>query len=721
MSAGPAQPANHPEGVLRYMLERAGFVSAEPQHPIELGKPLGVTTPDFFFGDPSERSEGICIYLDGMSEALPASPGFHFHKLDRARDKSFWSFRVNQDVRIIVHRSESSLVLCYADHHDAAYAWAEARRLTVHPQTGAAQMVEVKERIEEVVRPVIREVEPPLFARYDGDYLLALGVPPEWLDAVRTIGESGLSKLEPHLPAEAAERLLELACGEPVPRPLVVTTTDPFQHPDAQRRFRVVDSQEELHRALDYPWERWVVFLHPTQRAVVERRFKGPARVSGSAGTGKSVVALHRASRLLKVSGAARVLLTTYSKTLAARLSQSADLLVAPGSKERKRLDIEHLHKVARELWTQRTGKTFSAVDTKSLYELLGAARERVAPGADFSLAFLRSEWDAVIDPWGIRTWTSYKGVPRTGRSTPLGAKQRLTLWKIFEEVQRLCAERRQMTWSRLCYEAAALCYDKRPFAHVVADECQDFGPAELTLLRALVEPGEDDLFLCSDAGQRIYKTQVAWSAVGIDVRGRSTRLSINYRTTEQIRKFADTILPDALDEGEGEKEKRSTVSLLSGPMPETQGFDGVSKEVEGVARRLKGLLAEGYAPRDIAIFARTDSVLRDRAAPALEKTGLTGHHLSDEKPPSTSDASLGTMHRAKGLEFKVVVVMGCDADVLPFAYTQKDMVDEADREAFLEQERQLLYVACTRARERLVVTYTGKPSRWVAGEGDPG
>ena len=665
--------------------------------------------------------------LDGQSQALvkqaafdfqvnPASPGFQFHKLERGRDKNFWSFRVNQDVRIIAHRGESSLVLCYADHHDAAYAWAEVRKLEVHPQTGAAQIVEVKERIEEVVRHVVREVahEAPLFAQHDPDYLLALGVPAEWLDAVRSIGESGLEKLYAHLPAEAAERLLQLACGEPVPRPVTVAAMDPFQHPDAQRRFRVLDNHDELRRALDFPWEQWIVFLHPTQRSVVERRFKAPARVSGSAGTGKSVVALHRAARLLRASGKGRVLLTTYSRTLAARLAQSAELMVGQDSKDGKRLAIEHLHRVARELWTQRTKKTFSAVDTKTMSQLLDAAKNRVAPASDFLPAFLRSEWEAIVDPWGIRSWVSYKGVSRAGRSTPLGAKQRLTLWKIFEETQRLLAERKLMTWSGLCYEVAALCYDKRPFAHVVADECQDFGPAELTLLRALVEPGEDDLFLCSDAGQRIFKTPVAWSAVGIDVRGRSTRLSINYRTTAQIRKFADELLPDAIDEGDGEKEKRGTVSVLSGPSPETQGFEGVSKEVEGVARRLQMLLAEGYKPRDIAIFARSEVVLRDRAVPALEKAGLTGHYLSDEQPPSTADASVGTMHRAKGLEFKVVVVMGCDADVLPFASTLKGLEDEADREAFLEQERHLLYVAFTRARERLLVTYAGKPSRWL-------
>ncbi|WP_437578083.1 3'-5' exonuclease [Sorangium sp. So ce887] len=667
------------------------------------------------------QSQGAIKQAAFDFQVNPASPGFKLHRLDRAKDKDFWSFRVNKDLRIIVHKSESSFALCYADHHDAAYAWAEARRLEVHPQTGAAQFVEVKERIEEVVRQVVRaaEGEPALFAKHETDYLLALGVPPEWLDAVRAVGETGIEKLFSHLPAEAAERLLQLACGEPVPRPVPVTTQDPFEHPDARRRFRVLDSQDELRRALDAPWEQWLVFLHPTQRAVVERKFKGPARVTGGAGTGKSVVAIHRAAHLLKADPGARVLLTTYSRTLAVRLGHSADLLLGSDTKERRRLAVDHLHKIARDISAQSTGKPLSVLDPeKQLGGLIETAKGRVAPSVDLSVAFLRSEWNAVVDPWGLRSWPAYKGVSRAGRATPLGAKQRLVIWKIFEELQRLLAERRLTTWPGLCYVAAERLYDARPYDHVIADECQDFGPAELTLLRALADPGPDDLFLCSDAGQRIYRAAVAWSSAGIDVRGRSTRLSNNYRTTDQIRRFSDRILPEAMDEGDGEKEKRSTVSVLNGPHPDVQGFATVAKEAEGVAGLLKNLLASGYKPRDVAIFGRSERVLRDRVEPALARAGLTGHPLSDDQPPSAADVSVGTIHRAKGLEFKVVVVVGCDADVVPATYLQKELVDEADREAFLEQERHLLYVACTRARERLVVTYAGTPSRWVGAPG---
>lgn len=196
---------------------------------------------------------------------------------------------------------------------------------------------------------------------------------------------------------------------------------------------------------------------------------------------------------------------------------------------------------------------------------------------------------------------------------------------------------------------------------------------------------------------------------------GRATRLTVNYRTTEQIRRFADTLLPAALDEdGDGQPESRASISLLKGPPPEVSGYATVDEEIAGVARRLRELTTSGFAPRDIAIFCRSETRLKERAELAFRQCGLVGHYLSDDAPPTDSQVSLGSMHRAKGLEFKVIIVMGCDEDMLPRASVLDDMVDEADRAVFIEQERQLLYVACTRARERLLVTYSGDPSQFL-------
>jgi mRNA-degrading endonuclease RelE of RelBE toxin-antitoxin system len=201
----------------------------------------------------------------------PANPGVSFHKLDKAKDKNFWSVRVSSDIRLIVHRSDESLMLCYVDHHDKAYDWAERRRLETHPKTGAAQLVEIRETVKEIVVPVYVQKEPAaaprtaakkesIFAGYSDDELLGYGIPAEWLKDVKAATEDTLLALADHLPAEAAEALLELATGgKPRVPKLAATEANPFNHPDAQRRFRVMTNVEELQRALDYPWDKWTI------------------------------------------------------------------------------------------------------------------------------------------------------------------------------------------------------------------------------------------------------------------------------------------------------------------------------------------------------------------------------------------------------------------------------------------------------------------------------
>jgi len=644
----------------------------------------------------------------------PANPGFKLHRIERATDKNFWSARVNNDLRIVIYRDNENMVLCYASHHEDAYRWGQKRRFEVNPYTHAAQIVELNERTEEIVKYVQRERN-LLFGHYDSDYLLALGVPKEWLDAVCDVSEENLDVLLESLPQEAAERLLKLACGEPVPRPVTVTDA-PFVHPDAQRRFRVIDNQQELRQALEYPWEQWIVFLHPTQRGVVGRHYKGSARVSGAAGTGKSVVALHRAAHLARLTPQGRVLLTTFSKTLAARLSQNADLLLGSDSSERSRIDIVHLHKLARDLWVSTFKHKFAFINTKRFNGFLESA-VAISGITDFSLAFLKAEWEAIINFWGIENEEMYCRVSRKGRGVRLTTRQRQKIWRIFVELKTTLAAKNYMTWEQLCFHAAAeLSKQQQPYyEHVIADEAQDFGPAEFLLLQSLVASGDNKIFLCGDAGQRIYQPRFSWKMAGIEVRGRSTRLTINYRTTEQIRQFADALLPASLDEdGDGKPEMRASISLLKGLVPEIRGYADVSEEIGGVAQYVQELIVDGFSPGDIAIFCRSESSLKERAEAVLQQCGLTGYYLSDDAMPTNAHISLGNMHRAKGLEFKIVIVMGCDDNMLPRGSVLNELVDEADRAVFIEQERQLLYVACTRARERLFVTYSSEPSQFL-------
>jgi len=378
----------------------------------------------------------------------PASPGMNLHKLEKSRDKGFLSIRVSQDIRLIVHRTAQSILLCYVDHHDRAYAWAERRKLETHPKTGAAQLVEIRERVQEIVVPV-HVVAPAakerLLSNVSDAELLGHGVPPEWLADVRQATEDTLLSLVEHLPAEAAEALLTLATGGTPAKPRLATPTiDPFEHPDAQRRFRLMTDVDELARALDYPWERWTVFLHPAQRDLVERRFGGPARVAGSAGTGKTIVALHRTVHLARTNPDARILLTTFSEALASNLRTKLLRLVGTEPRLRERIDVEPLDTVARRLHD----RLFGRAEIASLEGIRELVREVARESADekFSAAFLLSEWTEVVDAWQLESWDAYRDVARLGRKTRLPEKQRRALWEVFERVRATLRQRRLVT-----------------------------------------------------------------------------------------------------------------------------------------------------------------------------------------------------------------------------------------------------------------------------------
>jgi superfamily I DNA/RNA helicase len=407
--------------------------------------------------------------------------------------------------------------------------------------------------------------------------------------------------------------------------------------------------------------------------------------------------------------------LTTFSKTLATRLAQNADILLGK-STERAQIEVENLHKVARDLWVKKKGRPFLAVTAKRLAVLMEAAQATVDGATKFSVSFLRNEFETVVDPTGITTWEQYKCASRANRGTPLGARQKLTIWHVFENLLQLLAKENLNSWNSLCYQAAQSAgpvYD-----HVIADEVQDFGPAELRFVRALAAPGKNDILLCGDAGQRIYKSRTSLLSCGLDVRGRSTQLKINYRTTQQIRRFADALFSVTEADADGDPLTRDAVSILNGPVPRVSAFGSTADEVSGLAEWLESRLSEGLKPNEIAIFGRTESVLHDRAEPALEAAGIKGQLLNDDDPGDESYISLGTMHRAKGLEFKAVAIVGCDLGLLPLRSVLDTFTDAVERGLFVEQERNLLYVALTRAREQVFLSHAARPSDFLKGLG---
>ena len=355
------------------------------------------------------------------------------HKLDQARDPHFWSVRVSRDIRLIVHKTDASLLLCYVDHHDEAYRWVERRKLETHPKTGAAQLVEIRETVQEIVVPTYVTAAQPaphqsrLFEHVAEETLLSYGVAVEWLQDVRQADEDTLLKLADHLPSEAAEALLELATGgKPPAAQLVATVADPFEHPDAQRRFRVMTNVEELARALEYPWEKWTIFLHPAQRQWVEGNYRGPARVSGSAGTGKTIVALHRAVFLARTNPDARVLLTTFSDTLANALRTRLRRLISHEPRLGERLEVHAMNAIGCRRYESHFGRP--NITSREVIQPLLADAARDVDAQRFSRHFLLTEWEEVVDAWQLDTWEAYRDVRRLGRKTRLPEQQRAVL-----------------------------------------------------------------------------------------------------------------------------------------------------------------------------------------------------------------------------------------------------------------------------------------------------
>jgi UvrD-like helicase C-terminal domain/AAA domain len=654
----------------------------------------------------------------------PTSNGLSFHKLDRAKDANFWSVWVNADIRIIVHRTAASILLVYVDHHDDAYKWAERRKIERHPTTGAMQLVEVRERVEEVEIFKPKEVaaapapaKPParLFDNLRKFELMAFGVPEEWVNDVRAATEDTLFDIIGHLPQEAQEALLKLAVGEkPQPPEPAPVEADPFAHPDAQRRFRVLTNAEELKQALDYPWDKLAVFLHPAQAELVEKSFSGPTRVSGSAGTGKTIVALHRAVHLARVNPGSTVLLTTFSRALANSLRVKLASLVAGEPSIAARIIVKAISAVGYDLYTERFGQPQIEAPAMIRPLIIKAASE--VEGHRFSTHFLVGEWEDVVDAWQLRSWDEYRDVSRLGRKTRIGGKQREALWAIFERVRAGLVERRIVTWSDVFGRLTDSLVGKaaRPYDFAVIDEAQDLGVAEARFFAAMAVGRGDGLFFAGDLGQRIFQQPFSWKALGLDVRGRSFTLRINYRTSHQIRLHADRLLPTTVSDVDGNAEGRcGTVSMFDGPPPLVMACTDADHECRVVGNWISERLKEGCAPKEVGVFVRSDAELK-RARAAVKAAGARAVELNDKVEVEIGAVAISTMHFAKGLEFRSVVVMACDDDIIPQSDRIEAVADDADLEEVYNTERHLLYVACTRARDCLLVTGVSPVSEFV-------
>ena len=664
-----------------------------------------------------EKSAAKNTVVD-LHENLSA-PGLQFHRIEGSKDPHFWSVRVNRDIRIVLHKSDNSVLLCYVDHHDDAYKWAERRRIETHPKTGAVQVVEVPERVEKIAAPYFEEMDtlaysvadspdqpylPGPFFSLSEQALLGVGVPEDWIGDIRQASEDGFLDIAEHLPAEASDALLEYVSTGTLPQPTrVIPGTDPFEHPDAQRRFRVMENMEELERALAYPWEQWAIFLHPSQRRLVDRQFNGPARVSGSAGTGKTVVALHRAAAVLQKDNHAKVLLTTFSQPLANALKHKLSVLTGNGNTNVTILSFEG---VAIELYTLAFGRAPRIAKEAEVKRALETATNELE-NTKFSIQFLVSEWRNVIDAWQVDNLETYQSVLRIGRRSRVSSGQREKVWPVFARTRELLTGQGLHTWPEIFGEVAAYfaAQEHKPFSHIIVDEAQDLGVPELRLFTAMKADNPDALFFSGDIGQRIFQQPFSWKALGVDIRGRAHTLKVNYRTSHQIRRAADRLLPDIIRDVDGNEEnRRDVISVFNGLEPEVKTFADAHQETEGVAAWVREIIEDGITPEEIGIFVRSNSEL-PRAREVVKLAEQTSLELSNRVEDRDGRISIGTMHLAKGLEFQAVVVMACDDDILPSQARIETVADEDELDEVYETERHLFYVACTRARDRLLIS----------------
>jgi superfamily I DNA/RNA helicase len=668
----------------------------------------------------------------------PESDGINYEPIQSARDKNFYSVRIDQAYRAVIAKPDPSVyVLMWVDHHDEAYRWAERKRLEVHPATGAVQVLDMTAVPASVASTPVAAAPRlgALFASVKDKYLLQLGVPEELLAVVRSMNtDADLERAESAIPQEAYEALFLLASGytleqvfgemqKPQEEAPLVDTSDydkAFRNEDSQRRFHIVEGAQELAEILTAPLEQWRIFLHPKQRQLVRMTANGPVRVLGGAGTGKTVVAMHRARYLAEevfTGKEDRVLFTTFTKNLATDISQNLRKLCTD-ERAWARIEVQHLDGwVSNFLRTQGYRPDIVYDDDNDAWK---NAVDQAPSDANLPESFYRVEWENVVQAQNITSVDQYLSAPRLGRGTRLTREIKKKIWLVFQEYRAQLNERGQKEYVDLIRDARQLIENKGlklPYGAVIVDEAQDMSAEAFRLVRALVPAGENDLFIVGDAHQRIYRHRVSLGKCGIDIRGRGKKLKINYRTTDEIRRFAVRLLEgrpiDDLDGGKDDQ--KGYMSLTHGTAPGIRIFATAAEEVAYLKQHIQTLAVEGTALESICLVARTKKFVETYLA-HLEADGIKGYKVKADAAEQRDrpGVRVATMHRVKGLEFEHVLIAGANRGIIPLDIALASADDDVSKRNAETGERALLYVALTRAKRSAVITGYGEGSPYL-------
>ena len=692
---------------------------------------------DFVTLEPAVRQK-VRELPDKFEDAVHT--GVHLEKLNSARDDRVRTVRVDQSWRgVVVRLGEARYALLRVLPHDDAINWAARQRFGVNPATGLVEILDVptvEAKIEAVVSSAPPEA-PRLFANCRDRDFTAVGVDQELIPLLRRIvDEAELYAIANYLPDAQSDAVLLMADGKSAEEVWAELSQDyelggdevdvddidrALEQPGTRSGFVVTTSDAELVELLSGDFEAWRTFLHPTQRAMAYRpAYKGPAKVTGGAGTGKTVVAIHRArylaQRLLEAGNStSRILFATYTNSLADNLDQTLRTFCTPD--EYRRLHVSTVDAFARQTLSAARSQ-LRPVQDDALRDL--ADQSATMAGLDehgLDGRFLIAEWEQVILARQLTSLAEYATSPRPRRGGRLTRPARKVVWSALEHLLSDLQRRGQATYLQLAENAADLLSTRpgRPYVHLVVDEAQDLHPSQWRLLRAAVPPGENDLFVVGDAHQRIYDHRVSLRALGIETRGNSRRLKINYRTSQQILGWALGILTgEDIDDLDGNLEPQVGYrSAFDGPAPTIQQFTTPAEEAEFVVVQIQEWLDSGVSPSAIGVTARTRRDLR-AVQGALDAAKIAWSELGGN---GKSGVRTATMHSCKGLEFARLAVVAVNADNLPYPLaTTAASEDEAQHGMDILRERCLLYVACTRARDELLVTSSGAPSPLLPG-----
>lgn len=662
----------------------------------------------------------------------PQSPGINYEKINGGMDKKIWSVRIDDTYRgIIVRQPETGVyLLLWVDHHDEAYDWARNKKCEINPKTGAIQVFDIV--TTPVVEPAAQDFV--LFAELTDEALIELGVPEEQIPLVRSIGDAqefyvkksnfsgdtfeALSWVVEGIPVD---EVIELFREEKEGSETTENLANALESPLSLKSFVVVEGEEELRRIMAEPLEKWRVFLHPTQRKIVNKSYSGSARVLGGAGTGKTVVAMHRAKHLAaELKDKERILFTTYTANLASDIKDNLRKICTLD--EIRRIDVINL-----DAWVSQFLREHGYPAEIVYEEKADNLWEEAVMGTDFSgefpVSFYEEEYNRVVVAQEAFSLGKYVKASRTGRGTRLDRKKRMQIWKVFEAYQNLMKENQVRDINTAMYECRLLIEkisSKTRYKHVIVDEGQDLSANAFRLLRSIAgEEHENDIFIVGDAHQRIYKNKAALSKCGINIRGRGSVLRINYRTTEEIRKAAFALLngisfddlDDSFDTGD------RCQSLTHGLVPEIIATANANEEFDAILAKVKGLIDGGVSAKNICVVARTHKLLDDYIA-HFTSSGIRCYEIKGNKADDRGldGIRVATMHRVKGLEFQYVFVVAANNRIIPLA-SAIDHTDAVSEQETMTAEKCLLYVALTRAQKGAYISGYGKMSEFLQGK----